>query len=55
MILATVGQAITLAQAEFESKRARRAAAEEAAPAEAKPAEPAPVAVPVEAAPQTTA
>jgi hypothetical protein len=45
MILATVGQTITLAQAEFESKRSRRAAAEEAAPAEAPPAEPAPVAV----------
>ena len=33
-ILATIGQTITLAQAEFESKRSRRAA-EEAAPAEA--------------------
>ena len=53
MILATVGQTITLAQAEFESKRSRRPAAEEAAPAEAPPAEAAPVAaVPVEAAPQ---
>ena len=53
MILATVGQTITLAQAEFESKRSRRAAAEEAAPAEAQPAETAPVAaVPVEAVPQ---
>ncbi len=53
MILATVGQVITLAQAEFESKRSRRLAAEEAAPAEAPPAETAPVAaVPVEAAPQ---
>ena len=51
MILATVGQTITLAQAEFESKRARRAAAEEAAPAEAQPAEPAPV----ETAPQAPA
>jgi len=51
MILATVGQTITLAQAEFESKRARRAAAEEVAPA-AQPAETAPEAVPVEAAPQ---
>ncbi|MGA2242680.1 MAG: 30S ribosomal protein S2 [Verrucomicrobiota bacterium] len=48
MILATVGQAITLAQAEFESKHSRRPAAEEAAPAEAPPAETAPV----EAAPQ---
>jgi small subunit ribosomal protein S2 len=53
MILATVGQTITLAQAEFESKRSRRAAAEAAAPAEAPSAEIAPVAaVPVEAAPQ---
>ena len=42
-ILATVGQVITLAQAEFESKRARRAAAEEAVAAAAQPAEPAPV------------
>jgi small subunit ribosomal protein S2 len=56
MILNTVGQAIMLAQAEFESKRARRAAAEEAAAAGAQPAEPAPVAaVPVEAAPQAPA
>jgi small subunit ribosomal protein S2 len=56
MILATVGQTITLAQAEFESKRARRAAAEEAAAAQAQPAVPAPVvAVPVEAAPQAPA
>jgi predicted lipid-binding transport protein (Tim44 family) len=56
MILATVGQTIMLAQAEFESKRSRRPAAEEAAPAEAQPAEAAPVAaVPVEAAPQATA
>ena len=53
MILATVGQVITLAQAEFESKRSRRPAAEEAAPAEAQPAEAAPVAaVPVAAVPQ---
>ena len=36
-ILATIGQTITLAQAEFESKRSRRAA-EEAAAAEAQPA-----------------
>jgi small subunit ribosomal protein S2 len=56
MILATVGQTITLAQAEFESKRSRRPAAEEAAPAEVQPAETAPdAAVPVEAAPQATA
>jgi small subunit ribosomal protein S2 len=52
-ILATIGQTITLAQAEFESKRSRRAA-EEAAAAEA-PAVPAAPAVPVEAAPQATA
>jgi len=51
MILATVGQIITLAQAEFESKRSRRPAAEEAAPAEVQP----PETVPVEAAPQPTA
>jgi small subunit ribosomal protein S2 len=48
MILATVGQAITLAQAEFESKRSRRPVVEEAAPAEAQPAE----AAPLEAVPQ---
>jgi small subunit ribosomal protein S2 len=59
MILATVGQTITLAQAEFESKRSRRAAeeaAEEAAAeaAEAAKAQSAP-AVPVEAAPQAPA
>jgi small subunit ribosomal protein S2 len=42
MILATVGQTITLAQAEFESKHSRRPAAEEAAPAEAQTAETAP-------------
>jgi small subunit ribosomal protein S2 len=51
MILATIGQTITLAQAEFESKRSRRAA-EEAAAAEAQPAPAAPVAAaPVETAP----
>jgi len=56
MLLATVGQTITLAQAEFESKRARRPAAEEAAPAEVQPAETVPVeAAPVEAAPQAPA
>jgi small subunit ribosomal protein S2 len=50
-ILATIGQTITLAQAEFESKRSRRAA-EEAAAAEAQPAPAAPVAAaPVETAP----
>ena len=49
-IMATIGQTITLAQAEFESKRSRRAA-EEAAPAEAQPAP----AAPVEAAPPATA
>jgi small subunit ribosomal protein S2 len=47
MILATVGQTITLAQAEFESKHSRRPAAEETAPAEAQTAE----AVPTETAP----
>jgi small subunit ribosomal protein S2 len=41
MILATVGQAVTLAQAEFESKRPRQTA-EETAPAEAQTAEAAP-------------
>jgi small subunit ribosomal protein S2 len=55
MILATIGQVITLAQAEFESKRSRRAA-EEAPAAEAQPAPVAPVtAAPVEAAPPATA
>jgi small subunit ribosomal protein S2 len=54
-ILATIGQTVTLAQAEFESKRSRRAA-EEAAATEAPPAAAAPVeAVPVEAAPPATA
>ncbi|MGO8836008.1 MAG: 30S ribosomal protein S2 [Limisphaerales bacterium] len=51
-ILATIGQTITLAQAEFESKRSRRAAEEAAA--EAQPAPEAP-ATPVEAAPQAAA
>ena len=51
MILATIGQTITLAQAEFESKRSRRAA-EEAAAAQATPATPA---APTEEAPQATA
>ena len=53
VILATIGQAITLAQAEFESKRSRRAA-EEAALAAAKPAEPPPAeaAASVEVAPE---
>jgi small subunit ribosomal protein S2 len=55
MILATIGQVITLAQAEFESKRSRRAA-EEAPAAEAQPAPVVPVAaVPVEAAPPAPA
>ena len=54
-ILATIGQTITLAQAEFESKRSRRAA-EEAAAAEAQPAPAAPVAAaPVEATPPAAA
>jgi small subunit ribosomal protein S2 len=48
MIMATVGQVITQAQAEFESKRSRKPDAVEAAPAEAQPAatsvEPAPAA-----------
>ena len=49
MILATIGQTITQAQAEFESKRSRRAAEEAAAEA--------PVAsvAPVEVAPQAPA
>ncbi len=58
MILATVGQTITLAQAEFESKHSRRPAAEETAPAEAQTAETAPTeTAPVlaEAAPQAPA
>ncbi len=54
MILATIGQTITLAQAEFESKRSRRAA-EEAAAAEAPAEKPPAPAAPVEAAPQPTA
>ena len=54
MIMATIGQVITLAQAEFESKRSRRVN-EEAAPVEAAAAPvetPPAVAAPVEAAPQ---
>jgi small subunit ribosomal protein S2 len=53
MILATVGQTIMQAQAEFESKRVRRPAAEEPAPAEPLAAETAPAAAPAlsEAAP----
>ena len=54
MILATVGQTITLAQAEFESKRSRRAAEEAAADAAEAAAQPVPAA-PVEAAPQPSA
>lgn len=51
MIMATVGQVITQAQAEFESKRARKADAQESAPvAEGQPAEAAPAeAAPVQA------
>lgn len=46
MILATIGQVITQAGAEYEAKHARRPAPEEAAPAEAQPvAAPAPEAV----------
>ncbi len=51
MILATIGQIITQAQAEYESKRSRRPAAEETAPAEAQPA----AAAPVETQPATSA
>ncbi len=51
-ILATIGQTITLAQAEFESKRSRRAA-EEAAPE--APAAPVVPAAPVEVVPQAPA
>ena len=54
MILTTVGQTVTLAQAEFESKRPRQTA-EETAPVEAQTAETAPAEVPpviTEAAPQ---
>jgi len=47
MILATISQIITQAQAEYESKRARRPATEEAAPAEAPSAAAAPVETPV--------
>jgi len=52
MVLATIGQVITQAQAEFESKHARRPSAEETAvvaapPVEAAPAEAAPVAAEV--------
>jgi len=57
-ILATVGQAITLAQAEFESKHSRHPTAEETAPAEAQTAETAPTTtapVVAEAAPQSPA
>ncbi len=48
MILATISQIITQAQAEYESKRARRPAAAEPIPAEAPPAAPAaPVETPI--------
>jgi hypothetical protein len=47
MILATIGQIITQAQAEYEAKHARRPAPEEAAPAEVPPI----LAAPAEVAP----
>ena len=46
MILATIGQIITQAQAEFEAKHARRPAAEETAPPETPTAEAVPAAAP---------
>jgi small subunit ribosomal protein S2 len=47
MILATIGQTLTQAQAEYETKYARRKTAEQAAPpAPEAPAEAAPVAAP---------
>jgi len=46
MVLATIGQTVTLAQAEFESKRSRRPVTEEAAPVEAAPAAVTPVVPP---------
>jgi len=56
MIMATVGQVITQAQAEFESKRVRKAPEETApAPATAPVETPAAVVAPAEAAPQATA
>ena len=60
MIMATVGQAITQAQAEFESKRARKAPEEAApapaaAPVETPPAETAAPVAPAGAVPQATA
>jgi small subunit ribosomal protein S2 len=54
-ILATIGQTITLAQAEFESKRSRRAAEETAAEAAEVPAVPAAPVAPAEPVPQPTA
>src|SRR5208282_555310 len=47
MVLATISQNITQAQAEYESKRSRRPATAETAPAEAQPAAPAPVETPI--------
>ena len=47
MILATISQIITQAQAEYESKRSRRLTAEEPAPAETSPAAAAPVETPI--------
>ena len=47
MILATISQIITQAQAEYESKRARRPATDEAAPMEGQPPATAPVETPV--------
>jgi len=54
MIMATIGQTITQAQAEYEARYGRRRAAEEAAAAQAEPA-PAPVTASPEAAPQVAA
>jgi small subunit ribosomal protein S2 len=51
MILATIGQTITQANAEFEAKHARRPAVEEPVPVEAQPA----AAAPAETAPQPAA
>jgi small subunit ribosomal protein S2 len=51
LVLATIGQVITQAQAEFETRRSRRPAAEEPTPIEAQP----PSATPVEVPPAATA
>ena len=55
MILATVGQAITQAKAEFEARRARRPAAEQTGETQATEPSPAAIQTPTVTSPQPTA